>query len=154
MAALWRACLLHVLPTYVPLSKEDKKTNLKKKSLRLDTLSSFQSCWPRHRRINGTIFGGICEPCQCFGHAESCDDITGECLVSAFSSGCADWQGWNQLKRPSNSTTTCGTNTWGKKWLDRDLYIELSWKPRVLFHMWSSWLTSISLRIELELDTS
>uniref|UniRef100_A0A8C4LLN4 Laminin subunit alpha-2 n=1 Tax=Equus asinus asinus TaxID=83772 RepID=A0A8C4LLN4_EQUAS len=38
------------------------------------------SCWPRHRRVNGTIFGGVCEPCQCFGHAESCDDITGECL--------------------------------------------------------------------------
>ncbi|XP_040821585.1 laminin subunit alpha-2 [Ochotona curzoniae] len=42
--------------------------------------SSCESCWPRHRRVNGTIFGGICEPCQCFGHAESCDDVTGECL--------------------------------------------------------------------------
>ncbi|PNI87291.1 LAMA2 isoform 5 [Pan troglodytes] len=37
----------------------------------------------RHRRVNGTIFGGICEPCQCFGHAESCDDVTGECLPVA-----------------------------------------------------------------------
>uniref|UniRef100_A0A480VXV2 Laminin subunit alpha-2 isoform b n=1 Tax=Sus scrofa TaxID=9823 RepID=A0A480VXV2_PIG len=44
------------------------------------TGSSCEACWPRHRRVNGTIFGGICEPCQCFGHAESCDDITGECL--------------------------------------------------------------------------
>ncbi|XP_074189665.1 laminin subunit alpha-2 isoform X4 [Rhinolophus sinicus] len=42
--------------------------------------NNAKSCWPRHRRVNGTIFGGICEPCQCFGHAESCDDITGECL--------------------------------------------------------------------------
>uniref|UniRef100_A0A452E6V7 Laminin subunit alpha-2 n=1 Tax=Capra hircus TaxID=9925 RepID=A0A452E6V7_CAPHI len=42
--------------------------------------SSCESCWPRHRRVNGTILGGICEPCQCFGHAESCEDITGECL--------------------------------------------------------------------------
>ncbi|XP_073931083.1 laminin subunit alpha-2 isoform X3 [Castor canadensis] len=42
--------------------------------------SSCESCWPRHRRINGTVFGGICEPCQCFGHAESCDDVSGECL--------------------------------------------------------------------------
>ena len=33
--------------------------------------------------MNGTIFGGICEPCRCFGHAEYCDDVTGECLVSA-----------------------------------------------------------------------
>ncbi|XP_005859038.1 PREDICTED: laminin subunit alpha-2 isoform X3 [Myotis brandtii] len=44
------------------------------------TGSSCESCWPRHRRVNGTIFGGICEPCQCFGHADSCDDITAECL--------------------------------------------------------------------------
>ncbi|XP_045355489.1 laminin subunit alpha-2 isoform X5 [Leopardus geoffroyi] len=42
--------------------------------------NNAKSCWPRHRRVNGTILGGICEPCQCFGHAESCDDITGECL--------------------------------------------------------------------------
>lgn len=42
--------------------------------------SSCESCWPRHRRVNGTLYGGICEPCQCFGHAESCDDITAECL--------------------------------------------------------------------------
>ncbi|XP_029416828.1 laminin subunit alpha-2 isoform X2 [Nannospalax galili] len=42
--------------------------------------TSCESCWPRHRRVNGTVFGGICEVCQCFGHAESCDDITGECL--------------------------------------------------------------------------
>ncbi|XP_028622252.1 laminin subunit alpha-2 [Grammomys surdaster] len=42
--------------------------------------SSCEACWPRHRRVNGTIFGGICEPCQCFAHAEACDDITGECL--------------------------------------------------------------------------
>nr|KAF6341479.1 hypothetical protein mMyoMyo1_011899 [Myotis myotis] len=42
--------------------------------------NNAKSCWPRHRRVNGTIFGGICEPCQCFGHADSCDDITAECL--------------------------------------------------------------------------
>ncbi|KAK7835354.1 hypothetical protein U0070_017890, partial [Myodes glareolus] len=42
--------------------------------------NSCESCWPRHRRVNGTVFGGICEPCQCFGHADSCDDVTAECL--------------------------------------------------------------------------
>ncbi|XP_036269558.1 laminin subunit alpha-2 isoform X2 [Pipistrellus kuhlii] len=42
--------------------------------------NNAKSCWPRHRRVNGTVFGGICEPCQCFGHADSCDDITAECL--------------------------------------------------------------------------
>uniref|UniRef100_A0A8C0Q579 Laminin subunit alpha-2 n=1 Tax=Canis lupus familiaris TaxID=9615 RepID=A0A8C0Q579_CANLF len=46
----------------------------------LQELILSASCWPRHRRVNGTVFGGICEPCQCFGHAESCDDLTGECL--------------------------------------------------------------------------
>ncbi|XP_069463573.1 laminin subunit alpha-2 isoform X3 [Ambystoma mexicanum] len=38
-----------------------------------------KSCAPRHRRVNGTLVGGICEPCQCFGHADTCDDNTGIC---------------------------------------------------------------------------
>ncbi|XP_063299217.1 laminin subunit alpha-2 isoform X3 [Pelobates fuscus] len=42
--------------------------------------TSCESCLPGHRRINGTLFGGICEPCVCYGHANSCHDITGECL--------------------------------------------------------------------------
>uniref|UniRef100_A0A672UXB2 Laminin subunit alpha-2 n=1 Tax=Strigops habroptila TaxID=2489341 RepID=A0A672UXB2_STRHB len=49
--------------------------------------TSCESCWPRHRRVNGTIFGGVCEPCTCFGHAESCDDITGECLDCKHNTG-------------------------------------------------------------------
>ncbi|KAM4693155.1 laminin subunit alpha-2 isoform 1-T1 [Discoglossus pictus] len=42
--------------------------------------SSAKSCLPGHRRVNGTLYGGVCEPCRCFGHADSCHDITGECL--------------------------------------------------------------------------
>uniref|UniRef100_A0A8C3RNL2 Laminin subunit alpha 2 n=1 Tax=Chelydra serpentina TaxID=8475 RepID=A0A8C3RNL2_CHESE len=54
----------------------------------LTNLFSFlQSCWPRHRRVNATIFGGICEPCTCFGHADVCDDITGECLDCKYNTG-------------------------------------------------------------------
>ncbi|XP_065689371.2 laminin subunit alpha-2 isoform X1 [Patagioenas fasciata] len=49
--------------------------------------TSCESCWPRHRRVNGTIFGGVCAPCTCFGHAESCDDITGECLDCQHNTG-------------------------------------------------------------------
>uniref|UniRef100_A0A670YYY9 Laminin subunit alpha 2 n=1 Tax=Pseudonaja textilis TaxID=8673 RepID=A0A670YYY9_PSETE len=49
--------------------------------------SSCESCWPGHRRVNGTIVGGICRPCTCFGHAESCDDITGECLNCKHNTG-------------------------------------------------------------------
>uniref|UniRef100_A0A8C4UYU5 Laminin subunit alpha-2 n=1 Tax=Falco tinnunculus TaxID=100819 RepID=A0A8C4UYU5_FALTI len=49
--------------------------------------TSCESCWPQHRRVNGTIFGGVCAPCTCFGHAESCDDITGECLDCKHNTG-------------------------------------------------------------------
>ncbi|XP_062488320.1 laminin subunit alpha-2 isoform X4 [Pezoporus occidentalis] len=49
--------------------------------------TSCESCWPQHRRVNGTIFDGVCEPCTCFGHAESCDDTTGECLDCKHNTG-------------------------------------------------------------------
>uniref|UniRef100_A0A8B9U8R8 Laminin subunit alpha-2 n=1 Tax=Anas zonorhyncha TaxID=75864 RepID=A0A8B9U8R8_9AVES len=52
-----------------------------------NVLSTLQYCWPQHRRVNGTIFGGVCTPCTCFGHAEMCDDITGECLDCKHNTG-------------------------------------------------------------------
>lgn len=82
----WQAHLLSLLPGLFSIIRKRGTTFLfffSKYWKVTETLPSFQSCWPRHRRVNGTIFGGICEPCQCFGHAESCDDNTGECLVSA-----------------------------------------------------------------------
>uniref|UniRef100_A0A4W3IE40 Basement membrane-specific heparan sulfate proteoglycan core protein n=1 Tax=Callorhinchus milii TaxID=7868 RepID=A0A4W3IE40_CALMI len=42
--------------------------------------TSCESCLPGFRRVNSTLYGGICEACKCHGHSVSCDDITGECL--------------------------------------------------------------------------
>nr|XP_014348008.1 PREDICTED: laminin subunit alpha-2 isoform X3 [Latimeria chalumnae] len=41
--------------------------------------TSCESCLPGHRRVNSILYGGVCETCQCFGHAESCDDFSGHC---------------------------------------------------------------------------
>ncbi|XP_055492345.1 laminin subunit alpha-2 [Leucoraja erinacea] len=42
--------------------------------------TSCESCASGYRKINGTLYGGICVPCICYGHSNYCDDITGECL--------------------------------------------------------------------------
>uniref|UniRef100_A0AAY4DVF4 Laminin subunit alpha 2 n=1 Tax=Denticeps clupeoides TaxID=299321 RepID=A0AAY4DVF4_9TELE len=43
--------------------------------------TSCETCVPGYRRVNGTTFKGVCEPCLCHGHASNCDDITGQCLA-------------------------------------------------------------------------
>uniref|UniRef100_A0A8C5PK68 Laminin subunit alpha-1 n=1 Tax=Leptobrachium leishanense TaxID=445787 RepID=A0A8C5PK68_9ANUR len=40
--------------------------------------TSCESCIPGHYRVGGTLFGGICQPCECNGHATECD-IHGAC---------------------------------------------------------------------------
>ncbi|KAM9308338.1 laminin subunit alpha-1 [Gastrophryne carolinensis] len=40
--------------------------------------TSCESCIPGYYRVGGTLFGGICEPCDCNGHATECD-IHGAC---------------------------------------------------------------------------
>ncbi|XP_053570910.1 laminin subunit alpha-1 [Bombina bombina] len=40
--------------------------------------TSCESCSPGHYRVGGTLFGGICQPCECNGHATECD-IHGVC---------------------------------------------------------------------------
>ncbi|KAG8444246.1 hypothetical protein GDO86_009434 [Hymenochirus boettgeri] len=42
--------------------------------------TSCESCLPGHRRVNGTLFGGSCEPCRCFGHSDTCHDVSGDCV--------------------------------------------------------------------------
>ncbi|XP_059355199.1 laminin subunit alpha-2 isoform X1 [Carassius carassius] len=46
--------------------------------------TSCETCAVGFRRVNGTLYCGVCELCQCHGHTEHCDDITGHCL------GCRD----------------------------------------------------------------
>lgn len=40
--------------------------------------TSCESCIPGYYRVGGTLFGGICQPCECNGHATDCD-IHGAC---------------------------------------------------------------------------
>uniref|UniRef100_A0A8C0WJM2 Laminin subunit alpha-2 n=1 Tax=Castor canadensis TaxID=51338 RepID=A0A8C0WJM2_CASCN len=42
----------------------------------------LQSCLPGYYRVDGILFGGICQPCQCHGHASECD-IHGICFACA-----------------------------------------------------------------------
>ncbi|XP_066555448.1 laminin subunit alpha-2 [Amia ocellicauda] len=46
--------------------------------------SSCETCSAGFRRVNGTLYKGVCEPCRCFGHSDDCDVFSGECL------GCKD----------------------------------------------------------------
>ncbi|XP_038603188.1 laminin subunit alpha-1 [Tachyglossus aculeatus] len=39
---------------------------------------SCESCIPGYYRVGGILFGGICKPCECHGHAAECD-IHGVC---------------------------------------------------------------------------
>ncbi|XP_077756139.1 laminin subunit alpha-1 [Canis aureus] len=41
---------------------------------------SCESCLPGYYRVDGILFGGICQPCECHGHAAECD-IHGVCSV-------------------------------------------------------------------------
>uniref|UniRef100_A0A672TFA1 Laminin subunit alpha-1 n=1 Tax=Strigops habroptila TaxID=2489341 RepID=A0A672TFA1_STRHB len=41
---------------------------------------SCESCLPGYYRVDGILFGGICQPCKCNGHATECD-IHGGCFA-------------------------------------------------------------------------
>uniref|UniRef100_A0A8C2S9K1 Laminin subunit alpha 1 n=1 Tax=Capra hircus TaxID=9925 RepID=A0A8C2S9K1_CAPHI len=40
----------------------------------------LQSCLPGYYRVDGILFGGICQPCECHGHAAECD-VHGVCFA-------------------------------------------------------------------------
>uniref|UniRef100_A0A8C6UB52 Laminin subunit alpha 2 n=1 Tax=Neogobius melanostomus TaxID=47308 RepID=A0A8C6UB52_9GOBI len=46
--------------------------------------TSCESCASGFRRVNGVLYNGFCEACQCHGHSSQCDEVTGHCL------GCLD----------------------------------------------------------------
>lgn len=43
---------------------------------------SCEECAPGYFRAQTGPYGGFCTPCQCNGHAETCDTNTGICIVS------------------------------------------------------------------------
>ncbi|MBZ3888985.1 Laminin subunit alpha-1 [Sciurus carolinensis] len=46
------------------------------------TGTSCESCLSGYYRVDGILFGGICQPCECHGHASECD-VHGVCLACA-----------------------------------------------------------------------
>nr|XP_020733720.1 laminin subunit alpha-1 [Odocoileus virginianus texanus] len=41
---------------------------------------SCESCLPGYYRVDGILFGGICQPCECHSHASECD-VHGVCFA-------------------------------------------------------------------------
>ncbi|XP_026264666.2 laminin subunit alpha-1 [Urocitellus parryii] len=46
------------------------------------TGTSCESCLSGYYRVDGILFGGICQPCECHGHASECD-VHGVCFACA-----------------------------------------------------------------------
>lgn len=42
---------------------------------------SCEECADGYYRVSSGLFGGNCIPCQCNGHASTCDKTTGICIV-------------------------------------------------------------------------
>lgn len=45
---------------------------------------SCEECADGYYRSSTGSFGGFCVPCQCNNHADTCDKVTGVCIVSFF----------------------------------------------------------------------
>ncbi|XP_056283362.1 laminin subunit alpha-2 isoform X3 [Pseudoliparis swirei] len=42
--------------------------------------TSCEACIPWFRRVNGDLYNGVCEACNCHGHTSQCHELTGHCL--------------------------------------------------------------------------
>ena len=45
---------------------------------------SCEDCATGYTRSTEGLYLGLCQPCQCFGHASICHTETGVCIVSIF----------------------------------------------------------------------
>jgi hypothetical protein len=45
---------------------------------------SCEDCAPGYYRSQTGPYGGYCVPCQCNGHSDTCDEVTGICHVNIF----------------------------------------------------------------------
>ncbi|XP_058133366.1 laminin subunit alpha-1 isoform X2 [Dasypus novemcinctus] len=52
--------------------------------------TSCESCLPGYYRVDGILFGGICQPCECHGHASECDvhGVCSNCQHNTFGEHC------------------------------------------------------------------
>uniref|UniRef100_A0A8C8SLQ1 Laminin subunit alpha-2 n=1 Tax=Pelusios castaneus TaxID=367368 RepID=A0A8C8SLQ1_9SAUR len=58
----------------------NKVSSQSKKTLTFISYSCCISCLSGYYRVGGILFGGICQPCECNGHATECD-IHGVCFA-------------------------------------------------------------------------
>ncbi|KAI1897462.1 hypothetical protein AGOR_G00083530 [Albula goreensis] len=75
--------------------------------------TSCETCAVGYRRVNSTLYKGVCEPCRCYGHSSLCDDITGHCLDCAHHTAgphcdiCARGFYGNATKGTANDCRSC-----------------------------------------------
>uniref|UniRef100_A0A8C1CBX1 Laminin subunit alpha 2 n=1 Tax=Cyprinus carpio carpio TaxID=630221 RepID=A0A8C1CBX1_CYPCA len=70
-------------------------------------------CAMGYRRVNGMLYHGVCELCQCHGHTERCHDITGHCLdcrdhmVGPYCDQCASGYYGDPTRRTADDCQSC-----------------------------------------------
>ena len=88
----WAVCVFNILGRYVCHGQRCLQPHASPGLL-------LQSCLSGYYRVDGILFGGICQPCECHGHAAECD-IHGVCFVSLS-------QTWATLPAPAQSQLLC-----------------------------------------------
>ncbi|KAG7265693.1 hypothetical protein CRUP_031017, partial [Coryphaenoides rupestris] len=50
----------------------------------LADVTSVSACGAGFRRVDGVLYGGVCEACRCHGHSAHCHQTTGDCLPNCW----------------------------------------------------------------------